>query len=148
MKGIAMKRIRCTARAFTLVEMLVVILIISLVATVLAPRVFKGLGKAKSDIAKAKMSNIESAVGRFFIDCGRYPADDEGLDALIAPPSDIPEGKWNGPYLKRSELIDPWDNPYQYRAEGEVNAGSFDLMSLGADGKDGGEGDDKDIYND
>jgi general secretion pathway protein G len=57
------------------------------------------------------------------------------------------EGKWNGPYLKRSDLLDLWDNPYIYIAEGEYNPGSFDLVSLGADGMDGGEGDNADIIN-
>lgn len=146
MKGVRMKRIRKNGRAFTLVEVLVVILIISMIATVLA-RIFKGLGKAKSDIAKAKMTNIESTVGRFYIDCGRYPTDDEGLEALITPPADLPEGKWNGPYLKRSELLDPWGNPYQYIAQGEKNPGSFDLISFGADSRESGEGDNADIYN-
>ena len=142
-----MKQIENKRKAFTLVELLVVILIISLIATVLAPRIFKGLGKAKMDIAKAKMANIEGAIGRFYIDCGRYPDDSEGLDSLIAPPADTEE-KWRGPYLKQSELLDPWDNPYIYVEEGEINPGSFDLISLGADGQEGGDSDNEDIYND
>ncbi|MHC4123761.1 MAG: type II secretion system major pseudopilin GspG [Planctomycetota bacterium] len=142
-----MKRRKRNRKGFTLVELLVVILIISLIATVLVPRVFKGLGKAKRDIAKARMTNIEGALGRFHIDCGRYPDDSEGLDALIVAPADLEE-KWNGPYLKKSELLDPWENPYQYVAEGEINPGSFDIISLGADGQEGGEGDNEDIYND
>jgi len=66
---------------------------------------------------------------------------------LIVPPADLEE-KWNGRYLKPSQLVDPWDNPYIYVAEGEINPGSYDLISLGADGVDGGEGDNTDIYND
>lgn len=134
-------------KAFTIVELLVVILIISMLAAFVAPKIFKALGKAKRDIAKAKMANIESAVGRFYIDCGRYPDDSEGLEALIIAPADAEE-KWNGPYLKRSELIDSWDNPYIYIEQGEINPGSFDLVSLGADGQQGGVDDDEDIYND
>lgn len=142
-----MKRKKQKRKAFTLVELLVVILIISMLAAFVAPRMFKGLGKAKRDIARAKMAIIEDSLARFYIDCGRYPDDSEGLDVLLVAPTDLEE-KWNGPYCKRSNLLDPWDNPYIYFAEGEVNPGSFDLVSLGADGADGGEGDNEDVVND
>jgi general secretion pathway protein G len=134
-------------KAFTIVELLVVILIISMLAAFVAPRMFRRLGQAKKDIARAKMANIENSLGRFYIDCGRYPDDSEGLDALFSAPSGL-DDRWKGPYLKRSDLIDPWDNPYDYHREGEVNPGSFDLISYGADGLVGGEGDNEDIYND
>jgi general secretion pathway protein G len=146
-KGIQMKRNKWKRRAFTLVELLVVILIISMLAAFVAPRMFKGLGKAKADIAKARIAIIENSLARFYLDCGRYPDDSEGLGVLLVPPSDV-EDRWNGPYLKQSDLIDPWNNPYIYVAEGQINPGSFDLVSLGADGVDGGEGDNADIYND
>jgi len=146
MKGFQMKRKRRKTDAFTLVELLVVILIIGMLAGFVAPRMFKGLGKAKADIARAKMAIIESALAQFYIDCGRYPDDSEGLEVLLAAPADLQE-KWNGPYLKRSELLDPWQNPYIYVAEGQYNPGSFDLVSLGADGIEGGEGDNSDIVN-
>jgi len=142
-----MKRLKRKEKAFTIVELLVVILIISMLATFVAPRMFRGLGKAKRDIAKAKMAIIENAIGRFYLDCGRYPYESETLEELLVPPSDLEE-KWNGPYLKRSELLDPWDEPYVYIEEGEINPGSFDLISFGADRMEGGEDDDEDIYND
>lgn len=142
-----MRRKKQKCKAFTLVELLVVILIISMLAAFVGRRVFKGLGKAKRDIAKAKMAIIEDALNRFYLDCGRLPDDSEGLDALLIAPSDLEE-KWNGPYVKRSELLDPWENSYIYIAEGEYNPGSFDLVSFGADGRDGGEGDNEDIVND
>jgi len=135
-------------KGFTIVELLVVILIISMLAAFVAPKLFKGMGKAKRDIAKAKMAIIESAIGRFYLDCGRYPYDSESLEVLITPPDDVEEDKWRGPYLKQSELLDPWDNPYEYSEEGEINPGSFDLVSYGADGQQGGESEDEDIYND
>ncbi len=142
-----MKRARSKKKAFTLVELLVVIMILGLLGAFVAPRMVNVLGKAKKDIAKAKMATIESALGRFYVDCGRYPDDSEGLDVLVIPPSDLEE-KWNGPYLKQSELFDPWENPYVYVEEGEINPGSFDLISFGADGQEGGEDDNVDIYND
>lgn len=142
-----MKRNNRNRKAFTLVELLVVVLIISMLAAFVAPQFLPKIGKTKADLSKAKMAIIESALARFAIDCDRYPDDSEGLEALIAPPADMTEGKWNGPYLKASDLVDLWNNPYIYRAEGEVNVGSFDLISLGADGAEGGEGDGADIVN-
>ena len=108
-----MKRTKRKEKAFTLVELLVVILIISLIATVIAPRLFSRLGKAKRDIAKAKMATLETQLGIFNIDCERYPDDSEGLEALVVAPADLEE-EWKGPYLKRSELLDPWKNPYEF----------------------------------
>ena len=142
-----MKQKKHKTEAFTLVELLVVILIIGMLAGFVAPKMFKGLGKAKADIAKAKMALIEDALGRFYIDCGRYPDDSEGLEALLTAPAGLEE-KWNGRYCKPSELLDPWGNPYIYLAEGQYNPGSFDLISYGADGVEGGEGDNADIVND
>ena len=143
-----MRRNKNKRKAFTLVELLVVVLIITMLAAFVAPKMFSGIGKTKADLTKAKMAIIENALNRFYIDCGRYPDDSEGLEVLVMPPADMEDGKWRGPYLKRSELLDFWDNPYIYVAEGEYNPGSFDLISLGADGMDGGEGDNMDIYND
>jgi len=130
-----------------MIELLVVILIISMLAVFVAPRMFKGLGKAKKDIARAKMAIIEDGLARFYVDCGRYPDDSEELGALLTVPKDLEE-KWRGPYLKKSDLKDPWGNPYLYREQGEHNPGSYDLISWGADGQEGGEGDNEDIYND
>jgi general secretion pathway protein G len=134
-------------KAFTLIELLVVIVIISLLAGFVAPRMFKSLSKAKKDLAKPKMAIIESALERYSLDCGGYPDDSEGLDVLLVAPAGLEE-KWNGPYLKQSQLYDPWENPYVYVAEGEINPGSYDLISFGADGLEGGEGDNEDIFND
>ncbi len=142
-----MKRKNRKSKAFTLVELLVVVLIITMLAAFVAPKMFTGIGKTKADLTRAKMAIIENALARFYVECGRYPDDSEGLEVLILPPADMEEGKWNGPYLKQSDLLDLWDNPYIYVAEGEYNPGSFDLISLGADGMDGGEGDNEDIVN-
>ena len=142
-----MKQNRHKRKAFTLIELLVVIVIIGLLAGFVAPRMFQSVEKAKFDLAKPKMATIESAIERFSLDCGRYPDDSEGLEVLLVPPSDLEE-RWNGPYLKASHLEDPWKNPYIYIADGEINPGSYDLVSLGADGVEGGEGYNADIFND
>ena len=142
-----MRRTRRRKKGFTLVELLVVVLIISMLAALLAPRMFKGLGKAKADIARAKMTIIEDSVVRFHLDCERLPDESEGgLEALLVAPPDL-EDKWKGPYLKRSQLTDPWGNPYEYFSEGQYNPGGFDLVSYGADGQEGGEGENADIIN-
>ncbi len=135
-------------KGFTLIELLAVILIIGMLAAFVAPRIFKGLGKAKHDIAKSKMAKIEGALVEFHFHCGRLPTDSEGLEALIVMPDEL-EGKWAGRYCKRSELIDPWGNDYLYfEGSGELGDKDYELISYGADGVEGGEGDNEDITND
>ena len=140
---------RSRKKGFTLIEVLTVALIIGLLAVFVVPRLFKGLGTAKRGIAKSKMAIIEGALGKFYYDCGRFPTQDEDLEALLTAPSELEE-KWKGRYLKESELLDPWDNPYIYVEEGIINIGSYDLVSYGADGQEGGEEDseNEDIFND
>ena len=131
---------------FTLIEILVVVFIISMLAAFVAPRVFKQFAKSRRDIARSKMAIIEGALGGFRLDCGRFPDDAEGLDALLTDPGEFEEDVWDGPYLKKSDLLDPWGTPYGYHEEGEVNIGSFDIISFGKDGQPGGAGDDEDVY--
>ncbi|MHC5082453.1 MAG: type II secretion system major pseudopilin GspG [Planctomycetota bacterium] len=133
-------------KAFTIIELVAVAMIIALLAVFVVPRAFKGLGKAKHDIAKGKMGIVDGAIARFQYDCGRPPTDEEGLEALLVAPSDL-EDKWAGAYCKRSDLEDPWGNPFEYMADGMVNIGSYDLMCRGADGAEGGEGENADIVN-
>ena len=134
-------------KAFTIIELLAVAMIIALLAVFVVPRAFRGLGKAKHDIAKGKMAIIEQAIAQFQYDCGRLPTGSEGLEALLTPPRDV-EDKWAGPYLKPSEILYTWGRPYVYVEPGAVNIGSYDLISLGADGVEGGEGENADILND
>jgi general secretion pathway protein G len=143
-----MKLSKRTRAGFTLIELLVVIVIISMLAGFVAPNIWKRVGKAKRDLAKPRMAVIDSALQRFQVDCGRLPDESEGgLEALLVAPPDL-EGKWDGPYLKASQLLDPWGNPYMYISEGQINPGGYDLISYGADGQEGGEGDNADIVND
>ncbi len=134
-------------QGFTIIELVAVAMIIAMLAVFVVPRAFKGLGKAKTNIARGKMGILESGISRFQYDCGRLPTDDEGLGVLLTVPVDMEE-KWGGPYCKRSDLDDPWGNPFEYIAEGVINMGSYDLICFGADGLEGGEGDNADIYND
>lgn len=133
-------------KGFTIIELVVVAVIIGLLAAFVVPNIGKKFGKAKANIAKGKIAIIESALVEFQIDCGRFPTDTENLDALLVAPTDLEE-KWDGPYCKESDLIDPWENPYQYVAEGVINPNSFDIICLGADGAEGGEGENEDLYN-
>jgi general secretion pathway protein G len=129
-------------QGFTLMEMLVVLGIIALLATLVAPQVLKYLGRAKSDTAAAQLKNLQSAIELYFLDTGQYPSSQEGLVGLFAAPEGLVN--WNGPYLKNREgLIDPWGKPYIYAMPGRN--GDYDLMSYGLDAKPGGEGESKDI---
>lgn len=134
-------------KGFTIVEIIVVIMIIALIGSFALPTITKRLGFARKSLVKSRMTLIDGALGQFMIDCGRFPTGEEGLEVLIVAPEELDE-KWDGPYLKRSQLLDPWGSPYIYIEEGTVNMGSYDIMSLGADKVEGGEGDDADVYND
>jgi general secretion pathway protein G len=127
---------------FTLIELLVVLVILGLLSAFVAPQVLNYLGRAKTDAARAQIQNIASILDLYRLENGRYPAEEDGLEALVEPPPDAPS--WNGPYVKRRDaLTDPWGQFYVYRFPGDH--GDFDLYSLGADGTEGGEGENQDI---
>lgn len=127
---------------FTLVELLVVLGIIAMLAALVGPQVIRYFGKAKADAAVAQIRNLESAIELYYLDVGAYPTADAGLDALVSQPAGATG--WRGPYLKKKDgLVDPWGRPYIYRFPGEH--GDFDLVSFGRDGRDGGEGEDRDV---
>ena len=130
-------------RGLTLFELLVVLAILAFLATLVAPRVVGYLGRAKGDIARAQAANIASSLELFFLDYGRYPNEAEGLAALIVAPEENPE--WQGPYLKEeTALTDPWGRAYLYDPNEELDA--FEVISLGRDGQEGGNGEDADIH--
>jgi len=115
---------------FTLVELLVVLAILGLLVAVATPQVLKYLGKAKSDTARIEMKSMSTALDLFLLDVGRYPTQQEGLQALVSNPGALPS--WHGPYLKATVVPpDPWGRPYQYRIPGQT--GDYDLYTLGAD---------------
>jgi general secretion pathway protein G len=129
---------------YTLVELLVVLAILGLLVALAAPRLIKYLGSAKSDTAKIQVEKLGGVLDLYHLEVGSYPTDQEGLAALVQRPTQA--AIWNGPYLKnRESLTDPWGRPYLYRFPGQH--GDYDLYSLGADGKEGGEGDNRDVTN-
>ncbi|MEQ1697433.1 MAG: type II secretion system major pseudopilin GspG [Hyphomicrobiaceae bacterium] len=130
---------------FTLLELLVVLGIIALLATVAAPQVLQYLGKARTETAKAQIAAISTALELYALDNGGFPAPAFGLSALVKAPGGV--AAWRGPYLKRAEgLKDPWGRPYQYKFPGR-SSGQADVFTLGRDNAPGGTGEDQDVSN-
>lgn len=127
---------------FTLLELLVVMVIIGLLASYVAPRFFDQIGKSEVKAARAQMDAFEKALAAYRIDTGHFPSGDQGLKALVERPSTEP--KWSGPYLAKALPPDPWGRAYLYRAPGEQGR-DYDLLSFGKDGERGGSGDNADI---
>lgn len=134
---------RRSSGGFTLIELLVVLVILTLLAGLVGPKVLDQLGGAKSKTAKIQISEIEQSLDLFKLDVGRYPSDAEGLRGLVERPGTA-QG-WTAPYLKKGLPTDPWGAPYLYKNPGRN--GGPDVFSLGADGKPGGDGENADVYN-
>lgn len=130
---------------FTLIEILVVIVVIAILATLVAPNVFQHVGAAKSATAKSQIEMLGAALDAYRLDSGAYPATQQGLDALWEKPTVDPPVNWRGPYLRKPVPLDPWGRAYVYQFPGQQNPIGYDLLSFGADGKPGGEGEDADI---
>lgn len=128
-------------RGYTLTELLVVLVILSLLIGVVGARVIGYIGTAKTDTAEIQIEQIKTALDLFLIDTGRYPTTQEGLKALVAAPAGLVS--WRGPYVEADDVPrDPWDSPYIYTLQKD---GKVSLRSLGADKVEGGEGENADI---
>ena len=133
-------------RGFTLIELLVTIAIIATLAAIVAPALFGNVGEARRNSARSQIQILALALDAYRLDNDAFPTTDQGLEALrTMPASGEPPTNWKGPYLRQLVPIDPWGRPYAYTAPGLVNPTSYDLYTLGKDGKPGGEGEDADI---
>lgn len=143
MRSVQLRRGGAAMRGMTLIEILVVLVLIGVVLGVVGGN-FIGKGeKAKADAAKIEMGQIGQTLDLYKLETGRYPTTQEGLQALIAAPTGV--ANWNGPYWKKTTVPkDPWGNDYRYAAPGPNNT-PYEIVSYGADGREGGEAANKDI---
>jgi len=135
---------------FTLIEIMAVVLIIGLLSTLVGVAIFNQVDKAKVTAAQTQIRQLENALETYRMDNSRYPSTEQGLEALVREPTGdpVPRNYQPGGYLRGGSVpLDPWSEPYQYRAPGDHNPHSFDLWSLGADNSPGGDGIDTDLGN-
>ena len=129
-------------RGMTLIEILVVLVLLAVIMSVVAGNYLGRGEKAKADAAKIEIGQISQTLDLYKLETGRYPTTQEGLQALIAAPSGV--SNWNGPYWKKQSVPkDPWGNEYKYTSP--AASAAYEILSYGADGKEGGEGPNKDI---
>jgi general secretion pathway protein G len=136
-----MKHLPKRPRGFTLTELLIVLVIVGLLAALVGPVLYQRINPAKQAVARTQIENFMTALDAYFLDVGKFPTPQQGLAALRTRQEG--EAKWNGPYLKKELPGDPWGNAYVYRSPGRN--GGYEITSYGADGKEGGEGDNADI---
>lgn len=135
---------RHKSSGFTLIEIMVVMVILGLLVALVAPNIMGRGDDARVTTAKAQMNNISNALDMYRLDNSHYPSSEQGLKALVEEPSGFPEPRnWNPDGYMSSVPEDPWGNEYQYVSPG--SEGPYDLYSLGADGRSGGEGNNADI---
>jgi general secretion pathway protein G len=126
-------------RGFTLIELLVVIGVLGILAALVAPNVFRHVSSAKEVAARSQVELLGAALDAYRLDNDRYPTTEQGLEALRRESLRDPRPmNWRGPYLRKEVPVDPWGRPYVYRSPGAANPWSYDLLSYGRDGKEGG----------
>ncbi len=131
---------RNRAQAFTLIELLLVMVILTILAAVVVPKFTNRSEQARETATKTDIANLEIALDSYEIDTGKYPSTDEGLEALIDEPSSSITN-WRGPYIKKGIPKDAWGNSYVYKYPGDHNENGYDLYSYGSDGKSGTDDD-------
>ena len=127
-----------SSSGFTLVELLLVLMILALIGGLVLPSIIKTGEGAKAKAVKSQVSRISMAVESYYLDTGSTP---DSLQQLIENTAN--DGGWNGPYIKTSALNDPWNNKFEFKSPGDH--GEFDVSSMGADGRPGGEGNNADV---
>lgn len=137
-------------RGFTLLELLIVMVIIGLLVSLVAPRFTGRLGESKIKTTKAQIELLSSALESYLLDVGEYPSTTQGLNALLKPPQSV-EDQWNGPYLKKLTMPkDAWKNDFIYKGpdDSDVQEKGLDyiIASYGRDAKEGGDDENKDLY--
>jgi general secretion pathway protein G len=132
------KRFKADESGMTLIEITIVIVILGLLASFIAPKVVNAIDKAKVAKAKQEIGSLENALQLYSISIGDYPSTEQGLQALWRPPNPEPEN-WEGAYINKPTFRDPWGNDYVYRYPGNHEGYDYDLYSFGKDGKEGGE---------
>jgi general secretion pathway protein G len=127
-------------RGFTILEIVIVFILLAGIMAFVGPKIFEQMGRAKSNEAKIRIQQLAGQIEMYKLEVGKYP---DSLQSLVKQPAGV--DRWNGPYAKDADLKDAWGNDYRYNVPGQGKA--FDLISLGADGKDGGEGENRDVSN-
>jgi general secretion pathway protein G len=127
-------------RGFTILEIVIVFILLAGIMAFVGPKIFEQMGRAKSSEAKIRIQQLVGQIEMYKLEVGRYP---DSLQSLVKQPAGV--DRWNGPYAKDTDLKDAWGNDYRFTVPG-TNKG-FDLISLGADNKEGGEGENRDVSN-
>jgi len=138
-------RLRNRKRAFTLVEIMVVIIVLTILAAAIIPNLTGRTDDARVARGRSDVANLETALEQFRLDMLRYPTTEEGLVVLRELPQSDDNTRWKGPYIRKPVPLDPWGNPYMFICPGVQNPDSYDLASFGSDGQEGGEGFARDI---
>ena len=125
---------------FTILEIVIVFILVAGLMSFVGPKIFEQMGRAKSSEAKIRIQQLAGQIEMYKLEVGRYP---DNLQALVKQPAGV--DRWNGPYAKDADLKDAWGNDYRFTVPG-TNKG-FDLVSLGADNKEGGDGENRDVSN-
>jgi general secretion pathway protein G len=126
-------RSRRPNRGFTLVELLLVLVILGILASLVLPKFTGRTEQARVTAAQTQISTFGTALDAYEVDTGSYPRGQDGLGQLVAQPPDVPN--WRGPYLKSEIPLDPWGHPYIYEFPGRINPAGYDLRSMGPDGQ-------------
>jgi len=138
---------RQKSSGFTLIEIMIVMVIIAMMAALVGPRVMGALGSSKIKATRIQIETLSASVEAFHLDTGRFPTQQEGLQALVENPENAPIKGWRGPYLRKNKVpVDEWGNPFVYVIP-STHKMAFDIYSLGGDGRPGGNGDDADLGN-